>query len=335
MPRDDEFGRIRDAVGRLVVRGFKRGVTLLHRQALRTLGFPGLYRADGSEAIYSDECILALGLRELEFATQWPAAVRFTGPVRYTPPGLGAMPAFTPGRAHVLVSLGTHLRVQKERVAAAIRSAAVALPHVEFHFTDGRPAGANTGPANDSDMASQSGPPYASTPTGRSGPANFQRLPFIDYSLISRYDLVVHHAGAGVLYETMAAGLPAIVWPLDYDQFDNAARLRAAGLATPLGSLDDLPRTIERVLTDARAPRAIAARRHYQHLVLHGGRAEGVNTSVDTCVDTSSQNSENSAVDTSAVDIASSGTSSQTCSQTPEDLIAALVHQRLAGIARR
>jgi len=191
--------------------------------------------------------------------------------------------------------------VQKERVAAAVRRAAEALPHVEFHFTDGRPAAADAGP------------------TTRPGPANFQRLPFIDYNLLSRYDLVVHHAGAGVLYETIAAGLPAIVWPLDYDQFDNAARLRAAGLATPLGSLDALPRTIERVLTAAQSPGAIATRRLYQNLVLH----------------TSSQNGENTAADTSAVDIVPSGTSSQICRQTPEDLIAALVHQRLARVADR
>jgi UDP:flavonoid glycosyltransferase YjiC (YdhE family) len=242
LPRHDWFGRVRDAAGRLVVRSFKRGVVRLHRQTLNELGLPGPYREDGSEAAYSDECILALGLGELEFARKWPKAVRFVGPVRYTPPNLGEPPAFVPGRRHVLVSLGTHLRAHKDRIAVAVEAAARGLPDVEFHFTDGRVAGAGAG-IGIAQMKQIN--------TTRGGPRNFQRRPFIDYGLLPRYDLVVHHAGAGILNETIAAGLPAIVLPIDYDQFDNAARLRAAGLAVALRSLADLPRAVERALADA------------------------------------------------------------------------------------
>ena len=98
---------------------------------------------------------------------------------------------------------------------------------------------------------------------------NFQRLPFIHYGLLPRYDLVVHHAGAGILNETIAAGLPAIVLPIDYDQFDNAARLRAAGLAVGLRSLTDLPRAVERALADADTDDgAKTIRQRYRDLVL-------------------------------------------------------------------
>jgi UDP:flavonoid glycosyltransferase YjiC (YdhE family) len=260
LPRHDWFGRVRDAAGRLVVRGFKHGVVRLHRQTLNELGLPGPYREDGSEAAYSDECILALGLRELEFARQWPKAVRFVGPVRYTPPNLGEPPAFVTGRRHVLVSLGTHLRAHKDRIAAVVEAAARALPDVEFHFTDGRVPGAGIGIAK---MQTTHG-----IQTTRGGLDNFQRLPFIDYGLLSRYDLVVHHAGAGILNETIAAGLPAIVLPIDYDQFDNAARLRAAGLAVALRSLTDLPRAVERALADAGTDDgAKAIRLRYRDLV--------------------------------------------------------------------
>jgi UDP:flavonoid glycosyltransferase YjiC (YdhE family) len=253
-PRDDLIGRVRDAAGRLLVRSFKRTVVYWHRETLRALGLPKAYREDGSEAAYSPECILALGLRELEFARRWPPAVRFVGPVRYTPPGLGQMPPFVPGHRHVLVSLGTHLPQHKDRIAAATRAAAQALPHLEFHFTDGRVRADVRVDAHAYD--------------NRHAPANFHRLPFIDYGLLPRYDLVVHHAGAGILNETIAAGLPAIVLPLDYDQFDNAARLQTAGLAMRLRSLADLPRAIEQALASENGGDAASLRAHYRDLML-------------------------------------------------------------------
>jgi UDP:flavonoid glycosyltransferase YjiC (YdhE family) len=274
LPRDDWFGHMRDAAGRLFVRCFKRGIVRLHRQTMNELGLPGPYRADGSEAAYSDECILALGLRELEFARQWPAAaVRFVGAVRYTPPSLGEPPAFVAGRRHVLVSVGTHLRGYKDRVAAATEAAARALPDVEFHFTDGRVPGAGVGTGA-----------AAKTPHG-GGPENFQRLSFINYGLLPRYDLVVHHAGTGILNETLAAGLPAIVMPIDYDQFDYAARLRVAGLAVGLRTLTDLPRTVERALAEAdtdtdAAVKAKASRQRFRDLMLNQPGEERVSALV-------------------------------------------------------
>lgn len=207
--------RVRDVLARLAVRGFKRGVHRAYRRRMTALGLPQLYRGDGSEAVYSPERILALGIEALEFPRTWPAVLRFVGP-RLPVPGTGtpwlaprAAPRFVEGRRHVLVTLGTHLRWAKDAFDARLRALAAAMPDVEFHFTDGDAAA-----------------------THHAHAGNHQRLAYVDYAhWIGRYDLVVHHGGAGILYQCLAAGRPAIVCPQDYDQFDHAARLQHARAA--------------------------------------------------------------------------------------------------------
>ncbi|HVH35820.1 MAG TPA: nucleotide disphospho-sugar-binding domain-containing protein [Tahibacter sp.] len=227
-PRDDRFGQIRDALGRLAIRLFKRGVGRLYRRELAALGIASLYRADGSEAAYSDERILALGLREFEYARAWPAAVEFTGPVLYTPPYAGPPPDFAAGRAQVLVTLGTHLHWHKPAALAAVHAAARTLPGVDFHFSRG-----------DAEAALQR----------RDG--NVEELAYVSYARdLPRYDLVVHHGGAGILYRCLQLGIPSLVLPLDYDQFDHAARLHSAGIARRLRSLDALAPAVAAALND-------------------------------------------------------------------------------------
>jgi glyoxylase-like metal-dependent hydrolase (beta-lactamase superfamily II) len=48
---------------------------------------------------------------------------------------------------------------------------------------------------------------------------------------------VVHHGGAGITYAAIRAGVPAVVLPQDYDQFDYAARIHAGGAGLLLQSL--------------------------------------------------------------------------------------------------
>jgi UDP:flavonoid glycosyltransferase YjiC (YdhE family) len=222
-PRPGVVGRVRDALGRALVRGFKRGVHALHRKRMRQLGVVSLYRDDGSEAIYSPERVLALGTPEIEFPRRWPSAVELVGPVLYTPEDEGPEPPFRSDGPHVLVTLGTHLRWLKDTAAEAVRGAA------------------------------------------RERDGNFHRLGYVPYARdLARYALVVHHGGAGVMYHCLRAGRPALVFPVDYDQFDHAARLVAAGVGWRLRRLQALPGLVERALAD---PRLAEACRHHQALL--------------------------------------------------------------------
>ena len=228
-PMAGPLGALRDAVGRRVIRAAKRTAHWRHRDAMRRIGLDAIYRPDGSEAVYSPERLFALGIPELEFPRTWPAHVSLVGPVRYTPPTEIASPPFVDGRRHVLVTIGTHLPWAKQIYAEAAARAAAVLPEVEIHFTDGRVDG-------------RSWPGASSI----AAPANFHRLPYVSYARdLARYALVVHHAGTGVLYHALAADLPAVVAPLDYDQPDYAARLEVAGVARRLthpGAMADVIR---------------------------------------------------------------------------------------------
>lgn len=227
-PPSSVWGRWRDACGRKLIRGFKRTVHALHRRQLAAIGLERLYRPDGSEAVYSPRRILGYGLRELEFSRDWPAAFEFVGPLTQAPP-LPHTPPMFEGSPTVLVSLGTHLDWAKPGVAQLFAEVARRLPEVTFHLSWGRPG---------------------ETAVRRAG--NVVSHDFIPYGpYLSRYAAVVHHGGTGVMYACLEAGVPALVWPHDYDQFDHAARLVAAGVALRCtGEAAGIVRDLRRLLQD-------------------------------------------------------------------------------------
>ncbi|UUW91839.1 glycosyltransferase [Pimelobacter simplex] len=202
-------GRSRDALGRAVVRGFKGLAPRLAGVRLAEVGVPRLHRPDGSEAIYSPERIFALTPEAIEFPRSLPAAVRYVGPVLHTPPTAVPAPDLAPGRPAVLVTAGTHLPWHKASLLVSAAEAAAALPDVDVHVSLG-------------------GDPVPPSAPG----ARVQVHRYVDYARdLPRFAAVVHHGGAGVLGHTLAAGLPAVVVPVDYDQFDHAVRLTEAGVA--------------------------------------------------------------------------------------------------------
>ncbi|KLG14307.1 glycosyl transferase [Enterobacter cloacae subsp. cloacae] len=203
MPATNAMERLMHMVHRKKVRLFKRTIFWMFRNVIRQTGITQLYRLDGTESAYSPNRILALSEKEMEFTRSWPASVAFIGPALYTPPSNGVKPPFVKGKRHVLITLGTHLDWHKNDVARAVDALAKTMPDWEFHFTDGSLAVAE-----------------------REHSGNFWRSNWIDYDLwLSHYDVVIHHGGAGIMWHCIQKEIPALVYPVDYDQFDHAARI--------------------------------------------------------------------------------------------------------------
>ena len=248
-PMDGLAGRCRDGTARLATRAFKRTVARAQRARLAALGLERVYRADGTEAAYSPERILALGLESFELGRGWPAAVRFVGPRLATPPLAASPPPFREGRRHVLVTCGTHLAHARGRFAAEALALARASPGIEVHLSEGRPPRTGRGAAPDGADAAV---PVAAGRRAPGDPGNLVRLPWVDYARhVRRYALVIHHGGAGILWRCLADAVPAAVVPIDYDQPDNAVRLRRAGLAVESRPDEPLSRAVARALGDA------------------------------------------------------------------------------------
>src|ERR1700748_1110735 len=76
-------------------------------------------------------------------------------------------------------------------------------------------------------------------------------LPYVPLrALLPRSAALVHHGGIGTTAEALRAGVPQVIVPLAYDQFDNAARVRAlaAGASVAGGTAGARPRALASAL---------------------------------------------------------------------------------------
>jgi UDP:flavonoid glycosyltransferase YjiC (YdhE family) len=218
--------RARDAIGRAAIRTFKRGVAFLFRDDLRSLGFDSVYRPDGTESIYSGDCILGLGMRELEFERDWPASFAFAGPLTASPPFPHTTPDFPEEKRAILVTLGTHLHWARDRATQLVESLAARMPGSIFHFAHGRPGD--------------------TTHERRGNVVHFGFLPYDDH--LARYDAAIVHGGTGIVYACIRNAVPMLVWPHDYDQHDHAARIVHRGVGLRLRAaraVEDLRRLLD------------------------------------------------------------------------------------------
>ena len=93
-------------------------------------------------------------------------------------------------------------------------------------------------------------------------PPGVVHVPYVPFSLLlPRARALVHHGGVGTLAQALRARLPQLVVPQAYDQFDNASRLEALGVAHAIyprgdGSRPPLPDALAQLLADASVPAA-------------------------------------------------------------------------------
>lgn len=224
-PGQGPLGRLRDRAGRLGIRCFKRAVFALNRGCFEKLGVRSVYRPDGTENCYSDEVILALGTAELEFSRNWPGSLHFIGFPGASPEPDETQPKLDPTRPNILVSFGTHLKHLRPQLQQALTAWAAARPGYCFHLTEG-------------------GSEHLERDTGA-----WIKYRYLNYERhLGRFSAVVHHGGSGVLHHCMKAGVPALVWPQDFDQFDYAERLKRAGIALRCRKPEDIPPALDEVL---------------------------------------------------------------------------------------
>ncbi len=139
-------------------------------------------------------------------------------PVRVARPSL---PPVRPGQRRVLVTLGTHLDWAKRGLVDQARALRRRVPEIDVVVALGDAARAGTGVREVEPGLCVAG--------------------YVDYDdVLPQCDAVVHHAGTGVLYSTIRAGVPALAVPHDFDQHDYATRIEVAGAGlqtrAPLGS---------------------------------------------------------------------------------------------------
>ncbi|MBL8490335.1 MAG: hypothetical protein JNM82_06105 [Rhodocyclaceae bacterium] len=66
-------------------------------------------------------------------------------------------------------------------------------------------------------------------------PAGFLHVRYADYqALLPRLATFIHHGGIGATGQSLRAGVPQLIRPVAYDQFDNSARAQRLGVAVEL-----------------------------------------------------------------------------------------------------
>ena len=200
-------------LGRKATRLVKRIVSFLLRDRLKRYNFK-LYNQLGHETIYSPYSILGIGMNELELKKGFPKHYKWVGPSGASVEAGEDYPldlSVFPNRKKVLVTCGTQLAWAKDNLIFQAKQLAKA--HPDFHFFVTRGVGGEPFQCENL-MENLSVVSY---------------LPYKEY--IPQMDYVIHHGGAGIFYQCIIYGKPALILPHDYDQFDYAVRGVEAGVA--------------------------------------------------------------------------------------------------------
>jgi rhamnosyltransferase subunit B len=97
----------------------------------------------------------------------------------------------------------------------------------------------------------------------RNLPPTVLHIPFVPFaSVLHRVNAVVHHGGIGTSSQALWDGVPQLIRPTAYDQFDNAARLQRLGVARELlpqhYTVDAVSNTLRELLASDTTKSALA-----------------------------------------------------------------------------
>jgi UDP:flavonoid glycosyltransferase YjiC (YdhE family) len=145
-------------------------------------------------------------------------------------PGDEPAPDFPPARRRIFATLGTHLPWARSRWRAGLEAIARDRPDWLIVASEGRMEG---------EMVRFDGPLNLIV---------VARLCYVHD--LSQFDAVIHHGGTGIAYSAIAAGLPSLVVPHDFDQFDMAARIVWHGLGLRTGSLAGAVNLLDRLVEE-------------------------------------------------------------------------------------
>ena len=200
-------------LGRKATRLVKRIVSFSFRDSLKRYNFK-LYNQLGHETIYSQYSILGIGMKEVELKKGFPEHYKWVGPSGASVEAGEDYPLdLSPfmERKKVLMTCGTQLAWAKENLI--YQATQLAKAHPDCHFFVTRGVGGEAFQCENL-MENLSVVSY---------------LPYKEY--IPQMDYVIHHGGAGIFYQCIIYGKPALILPHDYDQFDYAVRGVEAGVA--------------------------------------------------------------------------------------------------------
>ena len=200
-------------LGRIATRLVKRIVSFSFRDRLKRYNFR-LYNQLNQETIYSPYSILGIGMKEVELKKGFPEHYKWVGPSGASVEAGEDYPldlSVFPNRKKVLVTCGTQLAWAKENLI--YQATQLAKAHPDCHFFVTRGVGGESFQCENL-MENLSVVSY---------------LPYKEY--IPQMDYVIHHGGAGIFYQCIIYGKPALILPHDYDQFDYAVRGVEAGVA--------------------------------------------------------------------------------------------------------
>lgn len=149
-------------------------------------------------------------------------------------------------------------------------------PALEAFLAAGEaPVGFTAGTANATSQAFFAASAAACALTGRRGllittaagqlpaslPPGVLHLPYAPFSrLLPRLAALVHHGGIGTTSQALRAGVPQLLRPMAYDQFDNARHVQRLGVGARLLPRDYQPQAVARCLDRLIDDASVAAR---------------------------------------------------------------------------